>query len=85
MINKGKLTTYLICFVWVYRKKYVKLGEKFGFEVSHPTHTPITKPTLRKPDAQQEICPPQWTGIRGLKHKGKWFITTMLLYTVGVP
>ena len=36
-----------------------KVGEKFGFEVSHPTHTPITKPALRKPSAQHELCPAQ--------------------------
>ena len=73
MINKGKLTMYLICFVWVYRKKYVKLGKKFGFEVSHPTHTPITKPALRKPDAQPELFPPQWTGIRAPSHQESSF------------
>ena len=38
-------------------EKICKFEEIFGFEVSHPPLTPITKPTLRKPDAQQELCP----------------------------
>ena len=51
------------------QKKYVKLGENLVLKC-HILHTlPITKPTLSKPDAQQELCPPQWTGIRDIAVK----------------
>ena len=63
MKNEGKLTIYSFM-LYKCNKKICKVGKIFGFEVSHPL-SPITKPTLRKPDAQQKLCLPQWTDIRG--------------------
>ena len=57
------------------KEELCKVGEKFGFEVSHPTHTPITKPALRKPSASparsmsyahhSELVPVGWRGEVG--------------------
>ena len=59
MTNEGKFAIYSI-YIHKCNKKIRKVGEIFGFGVSHPTLNPITKPTLPKIDAQ-------WTGIRGVK------------------